>query len=357
MTCLRHPDDRNLGLVRDKHLPTCTDTNDDDCRGCQPCDHRHCTRCRTHLDTAVIQTCDDCRAKARRDLHAIVDLAALLPFHALHAAHDAHLAASGTIPGEDALVMMSRGSEGLSDDNDTAHADEPLPPSYVLGWWEETWRDRLGLDSRRPAWQRRPAATLVGAHAFLNQHLSWAATHHPGFHTFARDLHATRGHLEELLRAGEAPALGVPCFECGAILERDFRDSKPCRCHIAGYRRHHHQDNVCCLACAWEEIHAACDQGGLTDTDPFAGWHCPRCQRRYSPGEYQLALHARHDDVAEYRRLEDAARLTGAKPGTIKVWATRDLVRRRRDDSGRVTYNLPDIRTRLTTDHDTQVFA
>lgn len=354
MSC-RHQDHRDHTtpmVITGQHADPPPDDHPEKCRGCLPCPKRHCTVCNTHLLAGEEQACIDCQAQVRRDLNAALDYAALLPDHALDAARDGHLTAADPIPGGEALVMMSRGSEGLTE----LDPENLLPPSYVLGWWEAHLRDHLDLDSIRPAWQRRPAATLLGAHRFLNDHLTWAAIHHPGFHALAHDLAQLRIRLEELLRAGDAPALGVPCFTCGTRLERDYRRPKPCACGPRPRPPHaaHHRDDVCCLGCAielrWELAHHTCDQGGLNVTEvdsAYTGWHCPKCKRRYRPGEYQLAVRSTHDKVAQYRRLDDAARLTGAKPGTIKMWASRRHVRKGRDDSGRVTYNLGDIRARL----------
>lgn len=373
MTC-RHQDRHDPAspiVTTGAHVDPLPADHDADCSGCRPCDREHCTRCSTHLDDEI-QTCTECRAQARRDLRAVIDLAAMLPDHARNAAHDGRLIAAEwrkVGPGGDATAMMSRGSEGLSDPD--ALDDEPSPPSFVLGWWEEQWREQLGLDSQRPVWQRRPEHTVASAFRFLDQHLTWAAANQPGFAVFARDLHSLRRHLEELLRAGDEPLHGVACFDCGATLERDYRPPKPCTCgprprlEPHTHLQPHNRTDVCCLGCAnylrwqlaleaWEATHRDHDQGGLADTDPHAGWHCPRCRRHYSAGEYQLAIKARHDEVARYRRLDDAARITGAKPGTIKVWATRNRVRRRRDGSGRVTYNVPDIRARLAATTDAE---
>lgn len=367
--------DRTEIVVRGKHTDDCP--GPDQCNGCQPCGKppaRHCSVCTRHLDTTELGTCIDCLAQARRNLIAIVELAALLPDHALQGSRSSngsgHLAAADPIPGGDALVLMSRGSEGLQDDVGLIDAD---PPAWILGWWDEEIRTRLGLELNTPlpAWQyHRPATTLVQSQKFLHTQLAWAAANHPGFHTLADDLTRTRRHLEELLHAGELPAEGVACFTCGHTLERDYRPPTPCTCgprpnppHI----RNHANRDVCCLGCAaimrWELGHLAtydvdehgdeilvspgCDQGGLEHDDPYSDWHCPRCKRKYSPGEYQLAVKARHDQVAEYRLLEDAIRITGAKRGSIQGWASKGAVRRRRDGSGRTTYNLADIRSRL----------
>lgn len=354
MTCRHMPYERDIVVVAGKHVDPCAATWNTDldgtCPGCWPCDQapadRHCGICCHHLDASELQTCTDCLGKTRRALLDVVDLATLLPDQALDAAHDGHLAAADPIPGGDALVMMSRGSEGLTDDD----PENLLPPSYVLAWWEEELRDRLGLDSRRPAWQRRPAAALAHASRFLDHQLTWAAAHYPAFHALARDLRRTRHQLEDLLRAGTDPLTGVPCFLCSTTLQRASRDPKPCACGPRPRPPHvqsHADTSTCCLGCAtlmrWELQHADCDQGGVTDTDPFAGWACPRCKRTYNPGEYQLAISVLHSAHAPALPATELAERIGVSPSTIYTWANRGhIARRGRAADGRMTYDVDD---------------
>ena len=351
-TCRRRdPLDRTSPIViKGRHTDPLPEDHHEDCRGCEPCTQRHCTVCSTHLFGVELQTCIDCLAETRRTVQAIADLAVLLPGHAAHAARDGRLAAAAPIPGSDALVLLVGGSPGYSETGDGDDGLEPM--SWVLGWWEDALRQWLGLGRAYPT-NAEPRRTVSAAHAFLLQHLSTAADTYPGFATMHRDLTRLRTTLESVLHAGEAPDHGVGCFDCGSTLERDYRRPRRCGCGPRPYPAHvaHHRTDVCCNGCAtilrWELQHASCDQGGLTSTDLHAGWHCPRCARAYTPAEYQLALRARYDEVAEYRLLADTIRLTGAKRGSIEGWASKGLVRRRRDGSGRVTYNVPDVRARL----------
>lgn len=308
-------------------------TCDDDCG------YRHCGVCGHHLDAGELTTCWYCVGKARRDLLAITDLVALLPEHAFHGATNGHLVASEPLPGGDALVMLGRGSEGLSEDGGTNTGD-PEPPAWVLGWWEETWREALVLGSKLPVWRRPPDQVIVEAQAFLGEHLDWAANYHPGFRQFARDLTTCRRQLEALLRAGDAPQEGVCCFECGVTLQRTYRAFRACSCPPkaeVGVTGHF----------LWEKIHASHDQGGLHDPTPDAGWVCPACHREYSPGEYRLAVATAYDAAAEWRSQTDATRLTDCPRGTIQGWASRGQIRRRKDSSGRVTYSVLDIRAKM----------
>lgn len=306
---------------------------------------RQCVVCLRDLEAGEVATCWACINRARRDLVAIWDLVAMLPEHALRSATNGHLAAAEPIPGGDAVVMLGRGSEGLSEDG-TTNSGDPEPPAWILGWWEEIWREALVLGSKRPVWQRRADRTIAAAHLFLNEHLDWAAQYHHGFQVFARDIGGLRRHLEALLRAGDAPQDGVQCFECAGTLERVYRAPRPCSCPPSP---HHVRGASPCPACVWESTHRSHDQGGLVDPDPDVGWHCLRCHREYSAGEYRLAVSAAYDQLAaaDFRTQSDVTRLTGCPRGTIQGWASRGKVRRRKDSSGRVTYSVSDVRARL----------
>lgn len=301
---------------------------------------RECAVCLRDLEAGEVATCWSCINRARRDLVAVWDLVAMLPEHALQSATNGHLSAAEPIPGGDAIVMLGRGSEGLSEDGSTNTGD-PEPPAWILGWWEEIWREALALGSKRPVWQRRADRTIATAHLFLNEHLDWAAQYHAGFHVFARDIGGMRRHLEALLRAGDGPQEGVSCFECGSTLERQYRAPRACSCPPRPVLRLDRE--------LWEQNHAAHDQGGLVDPEPDSGWHCLRCRREYSAGEYRLAVSAAYDQLAaaDFRTQSDVTRLTGCPRGTIQGWASRGKVRRRRDSSGRVTYSVSDVRGRL----------
>lgn len=387
MSCRRTTDDRDRIYTKGEHIEcTCAygeGTNEEsheiecalaglhtgsDCPGCVPCEKRHCTVCTRHLDVAEVHSCVACRGQARRDALAILELAVLLPPHALHAGRDAHLVAADDIPGGDALVLMSRGSQGLAEDGYTRVSLPTDPPSWTFGWWEAQIREARGLEPAvwMPTNRRRPARTITQASAFLlgtadvPGQLDWAASSFAAFHVLAGDLDTTRRRLEELLYAGDAAAQGVACFTCGHTLEREYRDPKPCKCGPrprGGHMPSHQPEDRCCLGCAeamrWELAHSNCDQGGNAHIeDHYAGWHCPRCKRAYSSGEYGLAVKALADEKTEWARIDDAVRLTGLSRGSIQGWASKKddngkpLVRRRKDESGRVTYSLADLRAR-----------
>lgn len=307
----------------------------------EDCAYRHCAVCDGHLDAGEVLTCWLCIGQARRDLVAIMDLMALLPEHALNAASNGRLVAAEPIPGGDAIVMLGRGSEGLSDDGATNPGD-PEPPAWVLGWWEQVWRTSLALHKpqQQPIWRRPADRTIAEAFGFLSDHLDWAANYHPGFQRFACDVGSSRRHLEGLLRAGDAPQGGVSCFECGATLEREFRAPRACSCPPRPILRAARED--------WERQHAGHDQGGLKDPELDHGWSCPRCRREYSAGEYRLAVMTAYDGAADFRTQGDVTRLTGCPRGTIQGWASRGQIRRKKDGSGRVTYSISDVRAKLT---------
>ena len=131
-----------------------------------------------------------------------------------------------------------------------------------------------------------------------------------------------------MLQEGKRNQRGVQCFDCQVDLVRPSEDRREHK-HCAGH------DGLC----HWPHKFCPHDRGGLRDE-----WVCPSCQRTYGVEDYYRAVRHAHFVSAEFLTLDDAADRTGVKAGTIKVWVNRGKVRKRKDqDSGRMTYHVPDI--------------
>lgn len=203
----------------------------------------------------------------------------------------------------------------IDDDSD----DEP--PLQTLLFWSEEWRREHGyeLDGRLPS--------LSSEAAFLRWALNWAWDNEVKFDDFAKDVRATRARLENLLHAGRRSDRGVQCFDCQVDLIRPSRDLQTIR-HCDGH------DGVCTIP----HRHCPHDRGGLADE-----WVCPSCERRYDEDSYRRAVTHAHFVHAAWLPLELCAERTGEKPGTIKVWAHRGKVAKRRDlETGRMLYSVED---------------
>lgn len=199
--------------------------------------------------------------------------------------------------------------------------DGTEPPLQTLLFWSEGWRGY--------ALERRP--TIATEVNFLRGTLEWAWGNEPNWDAFAADVADTKTRLENLLLAGHRTERGVPCLSCNVDLIRPAKK----RTEVHDCDGH---DGVCYLP------HARCphDRGGLRDE-----WVCPSCERKYDAESYWRAVAHAAFVSADWLPLEDAIQRTGAKRGSIQGWASRSLVRKRKDqNSGRTFYNIPDIEAR-----------
>lgn len=274
----------------------------------------------------------DAVTKVARNLSEIERLVVDLAEQAIHDANDRE------IPGGDALAALAHvaspeawehqheAAEALG--RDTSHVadedDADEPPLQTLLFWSEQWRVEHGyvLDGR---------PTISSEANFIRWCLPWAWEHEAHFDDFAEDVRKVVGKLEAILAAGKRNLRGVPCFDCGSDLVRQSFDPKV-------IRRCDGHDGVCIIP------HQICphDRGGLRDE-----WKCPGCHRSYSLADYARAVGNAHYAFSDWLMLDEAAQRTGAKPGTIRVWASRGYVQKQRDKhSGRVVYFVPDIEAR-----------
>lgn len=240
------------------------------------CAQRHCCVCgRRHLADSEPQTCVHCVGQVRRDLAAIVELAALgaeridgWPPKSPSAPGNSSRSAEQPPLIGDLGVMLAPGSQGAfwaAGDwrgkppvNDNLPTD-PVPVEWLLCSWEDDWRETLGVPSAQPDRQ----GPLAAARRFLDHHHGWAAQHHPAFDEYAADLAKARTMLEGQLAAGDRPEpTAVACFECGGQLTRAWTDD------------------------------------GLDDNRK-----CRKCRTTYEPEQYWFAVRAKMENGTE----EDAS--------------------------------------------------
>lgn len=280
----------------------------------------------------------DRRITLAQDLTAIADLSEQLEGQAINDAND-HL-----MPGGLAMVALAavanleawsnrieaaeqRGLALVIDDD-----DDWEPPLQTLLFWSEDLRRAHDIEFQPEP--HRPYPTIATEVSVIRWAIDWMWDNEPHFDDMAADIRKAKGRLETLLTEGLRSKRGVPCLsvECeGGILIQpvaERRDPRWCDGH----------DGVCQIP------HDRCphDRGGLRDE-----WTCPKCDRRYGTEDYRRAVAQSAFLNAEWLPLEDAIARTGAKRGSIQGWATKGLVRRRKDvDSGRVAYNVKDIQAR-----------
>lgn len=274
----------------------------------------------------------DALTMVARDLTAIEEMAPHLEEQAIHKANDRDM------PGGDAMVALAgvanleawqhRVDTELRTAYDYGHAppeidddDEWEPPLQTLCFWSEAWRAEHGAE-----YGQRP--TIASEANYIRYLLPWAWDNEPHWDDFADDVRKAKRRMEDVLYDGKRHQRGVQCFDCQVDLvrpSRDRRDPKFCPGH----------DGVC----MWPHKFCPHDRGGLADE-----WFCPTCERRYDTEAYKRAVSHAHFVHADWLTIADAAERTGVKATTIKVWATRGKVRKRRDlDSGRMSYNVTDV--------------
>jgi hypothetical protein len=221
------------------------------CSGCLPCPEPHCVTCaRAHADA----TCAGCVADTRDDLAAIARLTRNLLTEAEHRGVEgeaAHLHAPTANPEawrqrrrhgyRDHIVVRP---DGTTERPDVIGEDHPL---WVTGTWELLVVEHLGHT------RRTSRITVASAVSYLDRNLTdLAADPDFPFEDLASEARRCRAHLEAVLHDEERGVrANIPCFECGADLER--------RLTRAGFDDH---------------------------------WTCRRCRRVYTIAEYNFALRA-----------------------------------------------------------------
>lgn len=285
------------------------------CRGCLPCPSRHCRVCgHAHSDG----TCAECMAATRESLHEIARMCDALPEEVEHRGVEGEAmmllgpAADPEARGHlEASILAGRVPADYLD-----AADGELHPLFVLGTWDSVWRDALEHD------EPTERLTIASAVEYLDRQMTYmGAYEHVPFEDFARDLRACGSHMERVLHDGEQVDTGAPCLRCGVRQVREW--------------------------------------GKLAVAD---GWRCPKCRAFSDEAQYRLAVRQEHMAQAEWLTAVDCsewlaeeadavAGVLSVTPGTIRSWATKGRVRKRRD-SGRTVYLRADVLRAATVEVD-----
>lgn len=302
-----------------RHTGTCRDP---ECLGCQPCDRSHCRVCGV---AHVAGACPECMAETREALREIGRLCGSLPEEVEHRGVEGeammllgpaadpeargHLEASALAGRIDPRSIEGDHLRGCRDGHCLGCAGQ-LHPAFTLGRWEDVWRDALDHDP--PAEVFDMAATVD----YLDRTMAYMSTWpHVPFEEFARDMRRCLSHLEAVLHEGEQIDQGAPCMTCNTDLRRVWKgDMMP-----------------------WSGKHLLHPEKARED-----GWACPRCRRWHTENQYRAAVLNLHNENAEW--LTDTAMeiRTKVKAGTVRVWATRGEVSRKRDQ-GRTVYSVADV--------------
>jgi hypothetical protein len=236
------------------------------------------------------RTCGRCVRRAGELLAGVVCMFAELPEHLGHL----RVAMGGgtrpaddgrPLPGGDVLVLMSWGSEGLSDNGETIKDTDPPSVAAELGYWAAEWSERRGQPQR---FGLSPARVVLNASQYLTAHTRWAADTHPFFTQYHSDLRALHARLERATGRFIAPEkANAECFDCSGKLVR-----------------------------------LVDERTGLASDDVT----CRDCERAYSPAAYQLALRHAWEAVEAWVEQATAARLSGRALNVIGNWIARGHV-------------------------------
>lgn len=286
-TCRRVASDQPRALTG-RHHDHCTNP---DCPGCQPCPIAHCGTCgHRHVDEL---TCPHCIDDARTNLNHIRDLSTQLLHEAIHRGVDSE-AADLHGPTADPNAWRQRGRHGAAYTTEQRLGENH--PLWVLGTWDMLVTEHYGQ------LERTTRVTIADAAGYLNRNLTDLAQDPDfAFNELAHELRACRTHLEAVLHDGEQIDAGAPCMTCGVPLRRE-----------------------------WGKLAAA------------DGWRCPRCREFSTEDQYRFAVAHLHREEATHLTARDMEIRTGVAPSTVRAWASKGHVEKRRD-SERTVYAVADV--------------
>lgn len=273
-------------VVSGRHMEPCA--CDDRGLGCLPCPELHCCVCqRAHAKAA----CTGCLDAARSDLKAIGDLCASLPAEAVEKGVQSE-AMMLLGPASDPEAWRNRATSAMVGRVDAAYLEDCRDenhPLWVLGTWEQIWRDHLDHYSDT-------TVTVASAHAYLDLQIGYMADQvDPAFEEFARELRGCRAHLENVLRDGVREERGAPCVQCEKPMTRG------------------------------------------SDAD----WHCHPCRRTVTEDQYRYAVGVAYRQHAAHLTAVDMAERIGVKASVIRVWGSRgQITKRGRSSDGLTLYDV-----------------
>lgn len=279
-------------VISGRHQDPCA--CDDREMGCLPCPETHCICCgKEHARAA----CVACLDAARSDLQAIGDLCLGLPAEAAQKGVQSE-AMMLWGPAADPEAWQHRAMSAMVGRIDASYLEDcrdEMHPLFVLGSWEQIWRDFLD----HPTELR---ITVESAGRYLDLQIGYMSEQaEPAFDEFARELRQCRGHLEDVLRDGIREERGAPCVQCERPMVRT-------------------------------EDH----------------WECRKCHRRVTEAEYRFAVGAAYRAHSDRLTAVELGEKLSIKASMIRVWGSRGLVRKRgKDHNGITLYDVSDATSRL----------
>jgi ribosomal protein L37AE/L43A len=279
-------------VIPGRHADPCT--CDDREIGCLPCPEMHCVVCgKEHAKAA----CTGCLDAARSDLEAIGSLCASLPAEAVEKGVQSE-AMMLLGPTSDPEAWRNHATSAMVGRLDASYLEDcrdELHPLWVMGSWEQIWRDFLDHQTIHPV-------TWDSAYSYLNTQIGYMAEQvDPPFDEFARELRGCRAHLENVLHDGVRVERGAPCVQCEKPMTRGGDDH----------------------------------------------WHCHTCHRTVTEAEYRFAVGAAYVAHSDRLTATDMAERIGVKASIIRVWGSRGLITKRgRNNDGLTLYDVESATSR-----------
>jgi hypothetical protein len=324
--------DAELGWVTPEHVRDCDDHG---CAGCKPCGKTHCAmrgRCSEHVEAAAgIRTCPRCIGKVRTRLTRIENLYALADVAVELRANDSGAlldeAAESGIDGEafnlvgpaaDPAQWAERRRRVVAADRARGWCDYPRHgaldpdderhPYAVLGRWDYALREEYGP-------QTDLFITVSRAADYLRGLLDGPFPHGDEFEDFDRETTACLTHLEAVIHDSRAPEEGRHCPVCIEQFGKGPRLRKR-------YADH--------------------DTTGASDT-----WHClDNSAHWWTESDYRSRVASDYLEYAVALTAADMQAQYRIKPGSLRTWAARGLVRKRgKNDQGLTLYDVADARS------------
>lgn len=299
----------------------CTWTKDDGWQTSEarPCPRTHCAMrgtCPNHVDVAVGEhTCPSCVGKIRTTLTRVVETVALMDGEAEHKGVESEAA---DLAGPSAnLVVHKWRLVNAAKSGQAVEEIDMLDPYSCLATYEDGIRFCLGHDQERPV-----SPTLSEAASYLDWSLTDLARD-PEYlrlmEELAADSRRLLAYLEGVLRDSRTPERGAPCPTCSDATSDDEDRHAPRL--VKRYAEH--------------------DKTGASDR-----WVCPDDNAHWwYEGDYRLRVSAKYLSKADRLTASQMQAEHSIKPGSLRGWASKGLVRKRgKDQQQRTLYDVADAK-------------
>lgn len=340
------------GWMTPEHRIGCRDA---DCQGCRPCPESHCElhgRCPNHVERgAGIFTCPRCIGKVKRTVREIGTRYAELPDEYEFAGVDSEVlnmhgpAADPSVWAERRRRLVEVYAErGWCDypRHGALAPDDEQHPYAVLSRWDQAIRESYGP-------QTDLFVTVSSAVTYLTGEVMDRFAHTQEFEDFARETRACLSHLEDVLALSARPETGAPCPACTEELAKrrmhcpddscdECRERAP---RLVKRLAEHHPRIKPAKVCAVANCRTC---AGDNDS-----WHCPRDPAHHWDNvSYRGRVDREYVDHADTLTADQAAERFGIKASVIRVWGSRELVRKVGKDANGITlYAVEDIASRV----------